>query len=190
MDHSMDGMDMSSTSSSSSPMTMPMVFSDSHTTSLFSNDWTPNSSGAYAGTCIFLILLAIIDRSLFALKAVMERRWRAAYLNRRYIAIAGRTSEAGRIEADPNAKLSTLISACGIEENVKVVHNVGDGSIPWRFSVDFPRAGLVLCIVGVSYLLMLAVMTQNIGYFCSVLTGTFLGELAVGRYITGNEHPH
>lgn len=130
-----------------------MVFANSQTTPLFSQAWTPSSTGAYAGTCIFLILLAIIDRSLFALKAVMERRWRAAHLNRRYIAISGRSSEAGRIEVDPNAKLSTLISAYGIEENVKVVHNVADGPIPWRLTVDVPRAGLVLCIVGVSYLL-------------------------------------
>jgi len=37
---------------------------------------------------------------------------------------------------------------------------------------------------------MLAVMTMNIGYFCSVLTGAFLGELTVGRYIQTNEHRH
>lgn len=37
---------------------------------------------------------------------------------------------------------------------------------------------------------MLAVMTMNIGYFCSVLTGAFLGELAVGRYIQNFEHGH
>jgi Ctr copper transporter family len=29
---------------------------------------------------------------------------------------------------------------------------------------------------------MLAVMTYNIGYFMSVLAGTFVGELVVGRY--------
>lgn len=29
---------------------------------------------------------------------------------------------------------------------------------------------------------MLAVMTMNVGYFISVLAGTFIGELAVGRY--------
>lgn len=37
---------------------------------------------------------------------------------------------------------------------------------------------------------MLAVMAMNVGYFCSVLAGTFLGELAVGRYIHWNEHAH
>jgi hypothetical protein len=35
---------------------------------------------------------------------------------------------------------------------------------------------------------MLAVMTLNVGYFCAVLTGTFMGELAFGRYNEGIEH--
>lgn len=35
---------------------------------------------------------------------------------------------------------------------------------------------------------MLAVMTMNIGYFLSVLVGTFVGELAVGRYALWEEH--
>jgi len=29
---------------------------------------------------------------------------------------------------------------------------------------------------------MLAVMTGNVGYFMSILAGTFLGEILVGRY--------
>lgn len=35
---------------------------------------------------------------------------------------------------------------------------------------------------------MLAVMTMNIGYFVSILGGTFLGSLAVGRYSVLSEH--
>lgn len=35
---------------------------------------------------------------------------------------------------------------------------------------------------------MLAVMTMNIGYFLSILGGTFLGSLAVGRYAVLGEH--
>lgn len=37
---------------------------------------------------------------------------------------------------------------------------------------------------------MLAVMTMNVGYFLSVLGGTFLGELAVGRYTQIEERGH
>lgn len=155
--HSMSTMDMSSmsdsSSSSSSSMTMSMVFTNAHDTPLYSSAWTPSSSGVYAGTCIFLIVLAIIDRCLIAFKAIMERHWLAAHLNRRYVAIAGKTSEAGRIDADPDAKTASLITAQGVEENVKVVRNISHGPIPWRFSVDVPRAALFLCIAGVSYLL-------------------------------------
>lgn len=35
---------------------------------------------------------------------------------------------------------------------------------------------------------MLAVMTMNVGYFLSVLGGTFLGSLLVGRYAVLSEH--
>ncbi|EAW08821.1 copper transporter family protein [Aspergillus clavatus NRRL 1] len=176
--------------SSSSTMTMPMVFTNAHDTPLYSSAWTPASNGAYAGTCIFLIILAIINRCLVAFKAYLEHYWLAAYLNRRYVAIAGKTSEAGRIDADPDAKMASLVTAQGVEESVKVVRRVSRGTVPWRFSVDVPRAAIFLCITGVSYLLMLAVMTFNIGYFCSVLAGAFLGELAVGRFIQWNEHDH
>lgn len=38
---------------------------------------------------------------------------------------------------------------------------------------------------------MLAVMTMNVGYFCSVLGGSFLGELLVGRFVQWDEsHGH
>lgn len=83
----------------------------------------------------------------------MEHHWRARHLKRRYIIVAGKTTEAGRIDADPDAKLASLVTAQGVEENVKVVRSICNGPIPWRFSVDLPRAGLFLCIAGVSYLL-------------------------------------
>ncbi|KAJ6122102.1 hypothetical protein N7512_004567 [Penicillium capsulatum] len=192
---------------------MGMSFTNSHTAMLFSSAWTPSSPQAYAGTCIFLIILAIVDRGLIALKAVLERHWLDTHLNHRYVAIANKPTESGRINDDPDAKLATLITAQGVEESVKVVHTIPRGPIPWRFSIDLPRAALFLCIVGVSYLLcvsshsftkpraltdpfllfcsMLAAMTMNVGYFCSILAGAFLGELGVGRYSNHwSEHTH
>lgn len=35
---------------------------------------------------------------------------------------------------------------------------------------------------------MLAVMTMNVGYFLSILGGTFLGSIAVGRFATMGGH--
>jgi len=99
-------------------------------------------------------------------------------------------SEAGRIDIDPDAKAASLITAQGVEEPVKVVRAYQRGAVPFRLSVDLPRATIIVVIVGVSYLLMLAVMTLNVGYFLSILGGTFLGELLVGRYSHWEEHDH
>lgn len=156
MDMGMDmGSDMSGMghSSSSSSMSMAMVFNNNHGTPLFSNTWTPSSRGTYAGTCIFLIALAAIGRCLVAFKAVMEQRWMAQHLDRRYIAVPGKTPEAGRIDANPEAKPASLVTPQGVEENVKVVQRVSSGPMPWRFNVDIPRALIFLLVIGVSYLL-------------------------------------
>ncbi|KAF2664576.1 hypothetical protein BT63DRAFT_429340 [Microthyrium microscopicum] len=56
---------------------------------------------------------------------------------------------------------------------------------PWRFSIDVPRA----CLEGlrgfIGYLLMLAVMTFNVGFLGAVLFGIVVGELILGRFISG-----
>jgi len=163
-------------------------FTTSQNSPLYSSSWTPSSPSQYAGTCIFLILLAALGRFLVAVKAVAERRWLAVALNRRYVVVAGQSSEASLVDQDPDAKAASLITPQGVQESVKVVRRTTRGPQPWRFSVDLPRALLFLCIATVTYLLMLAVMTMNVGYFCSVLAGTFLGELVIGRYIDVYEH--
>ena len=130
-----------------------MVFFTSTSTALYSASWVPHSAGGYAGVCIFLILLAIVFRSLFALRAILEARWLDQALQRRYVVVRGRAPEAERIEGDADAKEARLVSARGVEEKVKVVKKEKRGAMPWRFSVDLPRAGLLTVISGVGYLL-------------------------------------
>ncbi|KAK4500723.1 hypothetical protein PRZ48_008913 [Zasmidium cellare] len=59
----------------------------------------------------------------------------------------------------------------------------------WSVNEELFRAVLDTVIAGVSYLLMLAVMTMNVGYFMSVLGGVFLGSFLLGRY-TGAAAAH
>ena len=140
-------------SGAGSGMTMPQAFTTSQTTTLYSTSWTPSGAGSYAGTCIFLVILAIILRALVASKAVLEQRWLAKAHNRRYVLVKGKGTEAGRIDTDINAKTGSLITSQGVEENVKVVRAATKGVVPFRLSVDVPRAALVMVMSGVAYLL-------------------------------------
>merc|ERR1711964_597140 len=127
--------------------------------------WTPNSPGAYAGTCIFLVLLAVIFRSLLAVKAWKERAWLDAEFNRRYVTVAGKLPKSERISQDSDSKRMVL-SENGVEEDVMVVKKRGMGVRPWRITTDPVRAVMDTVIVGVGYLLMLAIMTMNMGTSC------------------------
>ena len=53
---------------------MMMVFTNAHNIPLYSTAWTPNSAASFAGTCIFLVILASILRCPFAFKPVLESK--------------------------------------------------------------------------------------------------------------------
>lgn len=154
-------MDMSSSSSASMPMssstmmsmsTMQIVFYTSTSTPLYSTSWTPSNTRQYAGTCIFLIILATIFRALFALRAVLERKWQLMESRRRYV-IAGaeeRKKESTPSEDETKMSVSSKNSA---EGNVMVLKRKGSGVRPWRTTQDVPRACLDVVIAGVGYLL-------------------------------------
>ncbi|KAI1091964.1 Ctr copper transporter [Rostrohypoxylon terebratum] len=176
----MGGMNMSHSA------VMHMVFQNSLTTSLYSDAWTPSTEGGYAGTIIFLIILGVLLRLLLAGKALAEERWLETEMKRRYVVVQGKLPVAEKVSTDSLGKKMTLTEN-GVEEEVMVVQKKQGHLRPWRMSIDPVRAVLDTCITGVSYLLMLAVMTMNVGYFMAVLAGTFVGSLLVGRFYSA-EH--
>ncbi|TVY39310.1 hypothetical protein LSUB1_G003624 [Lachnellula subtilissima] len=184
----MDDMDMSSSNDTTMSMSMmSMTFFTSTTTPVYSAMWAPTTTGQYAGTCIFLIVLATIFRGLLAVKAWKETAWMDAEFNRRYVTVAGREPLPKRISSDSDSK-TMVLSENGVEEDVVVVKKRNMGTRPWRITTDPVRAVMDTVIAGVGYLLMLAVMTMNVGYFLSILGGTFLGSLALGRYSIQEQH--
>ncbi|KAI0597209.1 Ctr copper transporter family-domain-containing protein [Biscogniauxia sp. FL1348] len=183
-DESMEGMDMGSSSMS---MNMMAVFQNSIATPLYSEAWTPTTAGAYAGTIIFLIVLGVVMRVLLAGKAFAEARWLEAEMNRRYVVVQDKMPVAEKVMSDDSSRRAVLTEN-GVEQNVMVVQKNTVHTRPWRLSVDPLRALMDTLIAAVGYLLMLAVMTLNIGYFLAVLGGTFLGSLLVGRYYSTIDH--
>ncbi|KAI1261544.1 Ctr copper transporter [Xylariaceae sp. FL1019] len=177
----MDGMDMDTTGSNT------MVFTSNIQTPLYSTTWTPTTAAGYAGTIIFLILLAILLRVILAAKALAEARWLEAELSRRYVVVQGKVPISEQVSGEDLSRKMTLTEN-GVEEDVVVLPLKHQPPRPWRLSVDPVRAGIDTVIAGVGYLLMLAVMTLNVGYFIAVLFGTFAGSLIVGRYNIGGQH--
>ena len=129
-----------------------MTFYTSATAPLYSAAWAPTGNGSYAGTCIFIIFLAAVLRGLLAGKHFLERRWLDKALERRYIRVRGAPTEADRIDTNGESKYGSLVTARGVEEHVKIVTNHSRPVLPWRWSVDLPRALYVTVTAGVGYL--------------------------------------
>ncbi|KAF2221278.1 Ctr copper transporter [Elsinoe ampelina] len=139
---------------------MMMTFFTSSSTPLFAENWTPSSTGQYVGTCIFLIVLAVIFRGLVAVRCSFNELY-YRYTHRQEP--SWRTARIGQDEKDRNVQTGLVRGGWTVEEAV-------------------PRAVLDTILAGVSYLLMLAVMTMNVGYFLSILGGVFLGSLCFGHF--------
>lgn len=146
-------MDMSSAGNTSMPMMMMMaVFQMDMRTPLYSTGWTPQDARGYAGTCIFLIVLAALLRGLIAAKYFAEQKWLDKELQRRYVVVNGKQPLAQKVSTDSLTKKLTLTEN-GVEEDVMVLEKRHTHLRPWRFSVDPLRAVMDTVIAGIGYLL-------------------------------------
>ena len=112
---------------------MLMVFFTSTQTALWSESWWPLTTGQYAGTCIFLIALAIVSRGLITVRVRFAEI--LGWFTRHRETVILRTSGSEKVEV-------------GVSE--RVVH---DTRGPWRVKIALLRAVLDTVLVGVSYLL-------------------------------------
>ncbi|KAF4879913.1 hypothetical protein CGCSCA1_v000800 [Colletotrichum siamense] len=121
-------------------MTMPVVFHTAMSTSLFSETWTPRTTG-HRG----------LRQQCGQATMTPEADWWLGMTTRRPEKKKGMISEA-------NIRLG------------RAVYEV------------------VIALLG--YLLMLAVMSMNVGYFVSILVGVFLGTLGLGGIARDSTFDH
>ncbi|KAI0932458.1 hypothetical protein AcW2_001085 [Taiwanofungus camphoratus] len=193
---SMSSMPMSTSSSGGSMMMMGGMTPYLHFTggdNLLFKAWTPSSHGAIAGACIGLVVLAIFERFIGALRGLCQMYWR-----RRALAITSKTVPlASSISSTPSQEKSQT----DIEEvNVNTLADrlPADGSVsvqrlrrtiaPFILAHDLPRGALYAFQAFLAYTLMLAVMTFQAAFIISILVGLGIGEVAFGRL--GNAESH
>lgn len=147
----MSGMDTGH-STTSSHTGMAMAFFTATNTPLYSESWTPQNAGQYAGTCIFLLILAITLRAIFTAKAFLEVKALAGALKRRYVVVAGEKTVNERAANDGDS-MTGILTTNGVQEEVRVVTAPVKNFQPFRFSIDLPRALLMTIATVVGYLL-------------------------------------
>lgn len=115
---------------------MAMTFFTSFKTPLYADAWTPTSQGRYAGTCIFLIVLAIILRVLVAVRPIFEGRlWTDG---------AHHSVEAHVKPDEPQRRVS------GVRQSFQ---EIGRRWSRWRVNPAAGRATYELIVAGIAYLL-------------------------------------
>lgn len=147
-------------------------------------------AGSYAGTCLFIILLAVVHRALQAVKSAVFQSTRASDST-------GSTFGAADVEGRTKLFAQQLETEWQREpfrlgrEVARALMDVLTGGIGYLLLVTPTLFGLV-APGSARYLLttdsMLAVMTMNVGYFLSVLGGIFLGALLIGRFGSFEHH--
>ncbi|KAK7204919.1 Ctr copper transporter family-domain-containing protein [Myxozyma melibiosi] len=173
-------MDMSSTSSS-----MDMTSMSFHANSqdfLLATGWTPSNRGQYVGACIFLIVLAVIYRATHVIKHRTER----------YLVARARVNAVPAASPPEDSDLEKYVAASGASTSAEQRRQVPrpfdfTHARPWRVSIDVPLSVIQFFLSAISYLLMLAAMSFNLGYFFSILGGILLGELLLGRFASSFE---
>ncbi|KAJ7442030.1 CTR copper uptake transporter [Mycena latifolia] len=121
--------------------------------------WVPQSKGALAGACIGLFVLALVDRWIAAVRAMMEAHWRAAVRAACKNAKGEDTTGKGKRGMRMTLQAPPFVPA----------HDVMRGAMH-----------ALQAVLGFAF--MLAVMTFQASFILALVLGLGVGEALFGRY--------
>ncbi|RAR01559.1 ctr copper transporter family protein [Stemphylium lycopersici] len=203
---SMSAMDMSG---------MASTFSTSTKVTLWFTEWTTTTTATYVLAIFFLFFLGIFNRFLGALKSRLERRWKmqreaettlpsrisaeisknrgirrhARQWSRALRQQSVQLDEPDREEIEPLSPAPPQFLQAdekNTDRNPNTSTRFWVAEAPWGIKRDGISAGLEFIRALISYVLMLAVMTYNIGFLFAVTGSVLLGEMFFGRYSRGS----
>ncbi|KAF2841705.1 hypothetical protein M501DRAFT_1000984 [Patellaria atrata CBS 101060] len=193
---------------------MASTFSTDTRVTLWFDQWTTATPWTYLLTMIFLLFLGMFHRFLGAVKSQLERRWkeRGYHEERDAKAVRGERSATGTIRGhvlrwsralqpqvvrlvDPDLeqetqRLSPSSSQTFAEQESEkqpssMTKKFWVASAPWSIKKDGIGAAIEFMRALIGYILMLAVMTYNVGFLFAVTGSVLLGELVFRRYTQG-----
>ncbi|KAJ6528268.1 CTR copper uptake transporter [Mycena vulgaris] len=133
---------------------------------LWFEGWVPQSAGAMAGACIGLFILALVDRWIAAVRAMMEMHWREAGERAR------RANQKGDADDKEKKRMLRLRAPSFIP-----AHDIMRGAIH-----------ALQAILGFAF--MLAVMTFQAAFIITIALGLGVGEMLFGRYAAAAAAAH
>jgi len=152
-----------SSSNHNQPPEMRMFFHTGITDYVLFKDWVPRTNGQYAASWLAVFFMTLLNEFLKLWRTNLERKW------------------AEQAEDDGSEGVPLVSQPAGISK----ILSLGSQTVThFRGSVDIPRAFLQSLEVAWSFLIMLVVMTYNVGLFFAVISGVFVGSLLVGRFLS------
>ncbi|OZJ04705.1 hypothetical protein BZG36_02533 [Bifiguratus adelaidae] len=164
--------------------------------------FAPTTEARYIGSIVGLILLGIANRGISAAKWVwiwytfeqhktpqkatksqdsrLQPGKNGAGINEQITKDKEKDSEDSRPGSPPSIIRSTQTPSIS-----KLEPPNSPPIPPFKWQNDVPRTILAVLEAFTGYLLMLAIMTFDAGYFFAVLGGIMIGELVFGRYVLG-----
>ncbi|KAF8323143.1 hypothetical protein DL93DRAFT_2049857 [Clavulina sp. PMI_390] len=137
--------------------------------------WAPTSHGAIAGACIGLVLLAMFERLVAAMRGLLEVEWAKSASITKEDPSRASTSSNEVLAAPSTASPSSSVQRLARQRPFIPTHDLARGVV---------YSGQAF----LGYLLMLAVMTFNAGYIISIIVGLGIGEMLFGRFAFSHLH--
>ncbi|KAF8609405.1 hypothetical protein BDV93DRAFT_518229 [Ceratobasidium sp. AG-I] len=193
-------MDMSSSSSSSGSGSVAMMIPYLHFTGgdyLFFAGVAPTSSGAIAGACIVLVVLAVLERAVAAARGIFDfkiiDRRRASLRQMQAAAPLDNSEEEtpgiGKTSGSDGISTITTTPRSSPAFNVRPLSSRRQRTMaPFLWAHELIRGGLYVVQAFFLYAIMLVVMTFNAAYTISIIAGSAIGEVFFGRFIVEATH--
>ena len=181
-------MDMDMDMGSSTMTSMKMYFHGSRTDLLWFKSWAPLSPGAFAGACIGLFVIGLLDRFICAVRGVAEVRWRRAtqdVYDQQSVTSPSLSLPGPKCDGVQSTTSSTDLNGSVLFSPLATLRSASTGNRlvpPFIWRIDVMRGLLKAFQFAIHYVLMLAVMTFNAYFFLCIILGEGVGEVMFGRF--------